>query len=139
MIPSVVEKKHPPGLVIMNGQLCALKHLWILIQMRKIWKSLWPSMAQLHRDIMYPSVSIYHIIYMLFYHRSYVPINCTMLHLTLKAILQFCMLLHQSNWSIGMSGCPCTPVKLQFLPISIENPLNTGTKEVKFVSEELAQ
>ena len=38
-----------------------------------------------------------------------------------------------------MSRCPCTPVKLTFLPISIENPLDTGTKEVKFVSEELAQ
>ena len=38
-----------------------------------------------------------------------------------------------------MSRHPCTPVKLTFLPISIENPLNTGTKEVKFVSEELAQ
>ena len=38
-----------------------------------------------------------------------------------------------------MSLHPCTLVKLTFLPISIENPLNTGTKEVKFVSEELAQ
>ena len=111
IIPSVVEKKHPPGLVIMSGQLCALKLLWILIQMIKIWKSLWPSMAQLHRDIMYPSVSIYHIyhiIYMLFYHKScYVPINSTMPHLTLKAILHvICTSLTR------VLGCPKVPAHL---------------------------
>ena len=38
-----------------------------------------------------------------------------------------------------MSQGPCTPVKLTFLPLSIENPLNISTKEVKFVSEELTQ
>ena len=41
----------------------------------------------------YVPICIYHIIYMLFYHKScYVPFNSTMLHLTLKAILQFHML-----------------------------------------------
>ena len=38
-----------------------------------------------------------------------------------------------------MSQHPCALVKLTFLPLSIEIPFNTGSKKVKFVSEELAQ